>query len=469
MISLKPRSIQQLTITGFLTVAGILIIALIITAGQVGGLSAQSQRMLSQSSQATEALRVIIEQASAMERNARQYQIVGDNEIFRVYLERRQSLMRETEALNLLELNADIASSVAELLGNEDFNFQLLSAVTAGNSAAPAYRPLLDVAYQISNQLGDWSALQLRDIQNETGSTQRLLWIQAVLLSAVALIIAAFFTALITRPLVQIEKAINQLGSGAYETNIAIDGPADLVRLGSSLDWLRGRLEKLEQQRSSFLRHVSHELKTPLAAIQESAALIKEGVAGEVNAEQHKLLNILGNNSLRLQALIDDLLRYHSEILSVLNAMPHPVRIDKVIASVLETHDFVIKTGKLKVITELEKIHVSGDAEQLRVIVDNLLTNAIKFSPEEGVISISLALNDKSVILDVIDQGPGISGEDQEKIFEAFYQGNASARNFFKGSGLGLAIVKEYINANRGSIDVMPCTSGAHFRILFPV
>jgi two-component system sensor histidine kinase GlrK len=414
--------------------------------------------------------RVLIEQASAMERNARQYQIVGDEDIYQVYLERRQSLQQAARQLSQLALNDRIEVLITQLTTNEAYNFELLTQRDTGAGAASTqkHRPVLDIAYQLSNELSSWSALQLASIQNETENAQGLLGIQAIVLTFVALLLAALFTTLITRPLVQIETAINQLGSGVYDKNIAISGPEDLVSLGASLDWLRAHLKRLEQQRSSFLRHASHELKTPLAAIQESAALIQDGVAGDINDEQRKLLNILANNGQRLQALIDNLLRYHAEILSVLKAMPHPVRLDKVIEGVLDTHDFVIKSGGLRVHTGLDKVNVSGDAEQLRVIVDNLMTNAIKFSPEQGLIQVNLAQREDAIVLDVIDNGPGISSHEKEKIFEAFYQGAASARGFFKGSGLGLAIVQEYVLANRGSIEVVPCAEGAHFRVRFP-
>ena len=469
MLSFRPRSIKQLTITGFLAVAGVLVIALIISARQISGLSAQSQLTLNKTAQAMDAVRVVIEQASAMERNARQFQIVGDKEILNLYLERRRILADSALQLQLLQLDTDMNSLLEELLANEAFNYALLTRADFRTSPLIEQpRPLLDIAYLLSNQLGTWTSSRLQDIQRETESGQNWLMAQAVFLTAAALLLAGFFTARITRPLLQIETAINQLGSGSYDASIAVSGPEDLIHLGSSLDWLRSRLKSLEQQRSSFLRHISHELKTPLAAIQESAALIHDGVAGEINDEQRKLLTILANNSQRLQALIDDLLRYHVEILSVLNTMPHPVRLDKIIETVLENHDFVLQTGRLSVNAALEKIQVYGDPEQMRVIVDNLLTNAIKFSPEGGAIQIRLAEQNNAVVLDVIDNGPGISAEEKSKIFEAFYQGAASARNFFKGSGLGLAIVKEYINANRGSIDVIPCNAGAHFQIIFP-
>ena len=469
MLTFRPRSIKQLTATGFLVVAGTLIIALVITARQINGLGEQNQFRLRQSAQAMDAVRIITEQASALERNARQYQIVGDREILMLYQDRRSVLHDAAQQLQRLEIDPAMNLLVNTLLANEQANFQHLSDRAGLNSAGliPPM-PLLDPSYQLSSQLGYWTSAQLQLIQSETESTQRWLLLQAMLLSIAALLFSGLFTILITRPLVQIKQAISQLGSGAYDTAIAVKGPEDLVTLGTSLDWLRSRLKSLEQQRSSFLRHVSHELKTPLAAIQESAALIQDGVAGTINEEQRKLLSILSSNGQRLQLLIEDLLRYHSEILSVLNAMPHPVRLDRIIDTVLTSHDFVIQSGRLTILKDLQIATVSGDAEQLRVIVDNLVTNAIKFSPENGHIEIRLARHGGNIILDVIDSGPGISITEKDKIFEAFYQGSANARNFFKGSGLGLAIVQEYTNANRGSIEALECAQGAHFRLQFP-
>ncbi len=469
MMPLRPRSIKQLTVTGFLIVVAVLIAALILTARQISVISLQSQETLSKSVEAMNAVRVVIAQSSAIERNIRQFQIVGDTEIFDLYQERRQVLASAAKQLAAMQLDSGMTDLVEQLRVNDEFNFNLITqAADSTDTAATEVKPLLFIAYLLSNQLGEWTALQLKDIQLETETTRSWLIAQAAILIIAALVLAGYFTAQITRPLLQVENAINQLGSGSYENDIFVSGPQDLIDLGKSLDWLRSRLKSLEQQRSSFLRHVSHELKTPLAVIQESAALIQDGVAGEVNAEQQKLLTILANNGQRLHALIDDLLRYHSEILSVLNTMPHTVRIDHVVTSVLQSHEFVLQAGKLSVITELDKTQISGDPEQLRVIVDNLVTNAIKFAPEAGVIKLRLAQQDDTVVLDITDNGPGISDQEKEKIFEAFYQGAATARNFFKGNGLGLAIVQEYINANRGSIEVVPCNEGAHFRLRFP-
>jgi two-component system sensor histidine kinase GlrK len=468
-LSIKPRSILQLTVTGFLTVAGILIVALFITARQIDALGERSQRVLNQSADGTEALRVVIEQVTAMERNARQYQVVQDRNYLKIYRERQQSFSDAANLLVSLGLDAGLNDALRELRNDEAAYFKRLMNGSSAEAVQSSYQSLREKAYRLSDLLGNWTTSQLTAIRQETARTQNLLQMQAIVLTLAALALAAFFTTLITRPLGQLEKAINRLGSGSYDSGIEVKGPADLRHLGQSLDWLRSRLQKLEQQRTAFFRHVSHELKTPLASIQESVALLRDGVAGPVNADQLKLLAINNNNCQRLQGLIDELLRYHREIQSVLNTVPQDVRMAEIIEAVVAGHEFALQTAGLSVETHLEDLVVRGDAEQLRVIVDNLLTNAIKYSPEHGTIWLRWQREDERIVLEVEDQGPGIAPQEHELVFQAFYQGNAPARSLIKSTGLGLAIVQEYVNANRGIIEVAPCSTGALFRVIFPL
>jgi two-component system, NtrC family, sensor histidine kinase GlrK len=467
-IALKPRSLMQLTITGFLAVAGLLIMALVISARYIDALGSSSERVLSLSAEAMGAVRPLIEQATAMERNARQFQATGDTSYLAVYQERQRSFSVAADQLSALALDSAFAAAVDTLRAREQQSYRRLQ--QAGSAAVQAdYQTLREQAAALSEQLNLWTREQLAGIQRDTQRTQRLLRWQAGALTLLALGLAALFTRLITRPLRQLEKAIDRLGSGGYDRSIAVEGPADLQRLGTSLDWLRSRLQKLEQQRSAFFRHVSHELKTPLASIQESVALLRDGVAGPVSGEQLKLLAINSNNCQRLQGLIDELLRYHKEIQSLTSVVPKPVRVDRVVEQVLASHDFALEQAGLAVEADLQKLAVLGDAEQLRVIVDNLVTNAIKFSPERGRLFLRWRADGERAVLEVEDQGPGIPEQERELIFQAFYQGAAPLRRFLKSSGLGLAIVQEYVGANRGVIDVLPCATGAHFRASFPL
>jgi two-component system sensor histidine kinase GlrK len=192
-------------------------------------------------------------------------------------------------------------------------------------------------------------------------------------------------------------------------------------------------------------------------------------VAGPVNAEQLKLLAIHNNNCQRLQGLIDELLRYQKEIQSLLHVVPKTVWLDQVVAQVVGSHEFALQSANLSVQQQCEKLSVQGDAEQLRVIVDNLLTNALKFSPAGGIIFIRWYQADERAQLEVEDQGPGVKEDERDLVFQAFYQGATPRRDTIKSTGLGLAIVQEYVGANRGTIEVLPCSTGAKFRVSFPV
>src|SRR5690606_37796806 len=103
------------------------------------------------------------------------------------------------------------------------------------------------------------------------------------------------------------------------------------------------------------------------------------------------------------------------------------------------------------------------------VVIDNLLMNAVKFTPEQSEITLELKKQESFAQLDIKDQGPGIEAGEAERIFEGFYQGEHSSQAYMPGHGLGLAIVKEYLSSNGGSIEVMESEQGAHFRLPLPL
>jgi len=114
---------------------------------------------------------------------------------------------------------------------------------------------------------------------------------------------------------------------------------------------------------------------------------------------------------------------------------------------------------------------LTADKEKIRVMLDNLISNAIRYSPEGGVITVNMQCEAGSFTLDVMDEGPGIAAADAQRIFEPFYQGRIRASGPVKGSGLGLSIVKEYAAAHGGSVEVIAKTGarGAHLRVRLPL
>lgn len=469
MASLKPRSILQLTIIGFVTVATLLIAALIVTARQLDLLSYHSQQALSEAAVAMRASRALIEQTLAMERNAKQYAVLGDIELLKVYIDRRKELINAAKILNNLNISDGVNELSLEIINLEEEVFDELKTAEEHKREIRKYPELQDKAYSISYTIDKWIDRQLESMRHQTEHTQYLLKINALLLVSIALLLAALFTSLITRPLRQIDDAIHHLGSGNYDFPVKVHGPLDLQELGARLDWLRNRLCELEQLRTSFLRHVSHELKTPLAAIQEGAALLNEGLVGALNEQQNDIIKILRNNCKRLQQLIENLLRYNVDNLSFLYPMPQPVRFDQVISNVVSDHELAIKTGKIRVEQQLAKLTIMGGAEQIRVVVDNLIANAVKYSPKNSTIRINLRDNKEYAVMEISDEGPGINPEERDLVFEPFYQGKPSKKKHYQGTGLGLAIANDYVKLNGGVIEVANTSHGACLKVQFPL
>jgi two-component system sensor histidine kinase GlrK len=317
-----------------------------------------------------------------------------------------------------------------------------------------------------SSRLVDAEVERLRTTALDARST--LTW-QLLAALPVTLAIALWFRSIISSQLQQVDRAIRAIGRAEYTDGVTVAGPQDLAYLGRRLDWLRRRLAELEEQKNRFLRHVSHDLKTPLTAIREGAQLLGEGVPGPLNEQQKTIISILDQNSRRLQQLIEELINYQQAGFAASSIDPHPVALDVVCTQVLRTHRLVAAARAIRFERKLAPVLVEGDADKLRVVVDNLVTNAIKFSPREGVVHVSLEKRDGRAVLDVVDEGPGVAAEERERIFEPFFRGTRARRGTVKGSGLGLAIAKEYVLAHRGRIEVIEEGRGGHFRATLPV
>jgi two-component system sensor histidine kinase GlrK len=263
------------------------------------------------------------------------------------------------------------------------------------------------------------------------------------------------------------ERAVIALGQNKLDRRIRLKGPEDLQWVGRRLDWLRRRLLTLEQQRSRILRHVSHELKTPLAALREGSSLLSEGIAGPLSPQQTRIAGIMQSNTLRLQGLIDGLLKMQQAGHIRDSFEPVPIRVDELIQQILATHQLAARNKRLHISGSLAPLTVEGGHEELTTILDNLISNAIKFSPEDSTVRLSLTREGDRAVIDVIDQGPGVPEVDRDKIFEPFYRSPASKG--VPGVGLGLAIAREFVAAHRGSLDLLATPSGTHFRTTLPL
>jgi two-component system sensor histidine kinase GlrK len=285
------------------------------------------------------------------------------------------------------------------------------------------------------------------------------------------MLLAIGFAILIARPIRQLDLAIRQMGTADFTHAVEVNGPQDMRYLGQRLEWLRTRLRELEEQQTRFLRHVSHELKTPLTAVREGAELLRDRIGGELSPEQREIVRIVRQNTLHLQKLIEDLLTYH-QTRSIEPQTLGPVPLADLIRRVVREHKLAAFARMITFDAKLKPATVIGDGDKIRAIIDNLISNAIKYSPRSGMVAIGLTVEGAAAVLDVIDEGPGVDPEDKPRIFESFYQGKSAPEGRIKGSGLGLAIAREYALAHGGQIELLDRSDGrpgAHFRLWLPL
>lgn len=467
-----PKSFSALLLIGFGVVALPLAFALIYGAIHVERLAAKSQAAIYKAARATQDTRMLLEQLNTMERTVRQYQVLGDDALFKAYIEKHQQVQSTINALLNAIRDPEINFQLTALSSRENKQFEVLNRDPVRSPSVEAaiaeFIPLTDMAQTVLTRSSKVIDDEVSAMNADTEKTLKtLLWL-AFSLGPAALLFAGVFTVLLNRPIKQIERAIRRLGDGMFTSPVTVTGPRDMEYLGHQLEWLRQRLADLERQKTKFIRHVSHELKTPLTALREGAELLADEVVGGLKGEQREIVTILRQNSLRLQKLIEDLLHFNIASEPQTFAVVEAQRLDEIINRVVEDHKLTLVSKGISLDAQLKPIQLEGEAEKLRVIFDNLLSNAVKYSPQGGTVRITLKENDKQVILDVYDSGPGVHPGESEKIFDAFFQGKAPANGYIKGTGLGLSIAREYVLAHHGRIEALCDTAGAHFRVTFP-
>ncbi|NJL29876.1 MAG: response regulator [Thermoanaerobaculia bacterium] len=244
----------------------------------------------------------------------------------------------------------------------------------------------------------------------------------------------------------------------------------DLERSNQRLGRLNDELQQLDRLKSDLLANVSHELRTPLTAIGGYVEAMEEGILGELDATQLQSLRVVRRNVGRLRAMIDQLLSYSRMEQSRLRVELQPFELAPVVrqavGSMRAIHGDRLDL-RLRCPEELPQVY--GDPGAIAQVLENLLTNAVKFSPESGAIEVEIRELGTGVEVAVRDHGVGIPAAEQKKIFDRFYQVDASSRRKFGGMGLGLAIVKELLEQHHSEIRVESRAGGGSvFRFILP-
>lgn len=480
-----PGSFFRLLLAGFMLAVLPLLLGLINDHLAIKRLAAQSQQAVYDAARIAHSSRELNDTAISLERAAQQHAILQEPSLqealatlsarFKAAARRLAALplgpesRRQLDALLREEATLERAWMQAPMAAKDMTDTQTDTA--AALALADRYA---DISLQSRRLLEHSSALIEREaasLRQLASQTERRIGWQLFWLLPLSLLLASGFAWLLARPIRQLSQAIRELGERHLDAPVRVDGPADLEHLGAELDWLRQRLLHLEAQKSQFLRHVSHELKTPLTALREGSELLAEEIVGPLSPRQQEIVRILRQGSLDLQHQIEALLR-HGEAEYLLGQVePQQVQLASLMRALLRRHQLAYAARGLRIRLQLEELSLWVDVNRLRVILDNLLSNAIKFSPEEAEILITAHGDEATVVISVRDQGPGVSPTELDQIFEPFQQGWAKAHGSVAGSGLGLSIARDHAQALGGRLAVHASTEanqGGWFVLYLP-
>jgi two-component system sensor histidine kinase GlrK len=443
----RPRSLNGLILVGFGLVALPLLVAVIWALFNLDRLAEQSEQIIAMGVESTENNRLLAEDVVQLQRSTNQYYVLRNEESRTIMVQDLRRIEQRLQKMGFLTRQAGVTDqSVAIGLEARDivdvFSDPDVSNAD-GEAAIARFGPLRTRVGDMTVKLSKFVDLQLSELQASTARAQQISAWQVAALVPGTLLLVLFFTLRIGRPIRQSDEAIHQRGQSGFSKPIEVPGPTDLERLGRQLEWLRVRLLELAQEKNRFLRHMSHELKTPLANIREGTELLLDGTVGELGQPQREVTDILRMNGLKLQQLIENLLSFSawqakSEVLTLSD---FPLR--GLVISVAKEQRLALKAAGIQLRLEVADIIVNADRDKLRTVFDNLLSNAIKFTPRGGMVTIRAVRESASFVIDFADTGP---------------------------TGIGLSVVLECVQAHDGSVELADTGefSGAHFRIHIP-
>jgi signal transduction histidine kinase len=256
----------------------------------------------------------------------------------------------------------------------------------------------------------------------------------------------------LVRPLQAMTSATKKLSQGNFDIHLNVKRKDELGILADSFNLMTKELSELEQMRKDFVSNVSHEIQSPLTSIRGYSEMLKdEAISSE---ERNIFLDIIQQETERLSRLSENLLKLASLESNHHPFHPESYRLDEQIRKLVAFLEPQWSKKRLKMNVRLEKINIVADQDQLNQVWLNLLSNSIKFTPEEGSIQVKLTEQDQKVIVDITDTGIGISKEAQQHIFDRFYTGDPARNRIKSGNGLGLSIAKKIVELHDGQIRV---------------
>ena len=455
----QPGSVLQLVLVSSFVALAPLVVAILYTVQTLGDLAEKNQAVTQQVVEITRLGQEIQRDVLELERRARQFLALADPELAELFGKEREALSQKLRTLqgHVRTESPDVEGLLQSL---EELNLEsprVREPEDVADADSPPARRLEQAFSLINLQAGASQKWLLNSLDQllatsaaEAEAAVDTLVLQVSLLALITLALLLFFAYWINRPVQDLIEEIDLLEKSGLSHPIEISGPQELQALGTKLEWLRRKLHESEQQKEQFLRHISHELKTPLASLREGADLLAEHVAGRLSQQQQEIVDIVRLNGIELQRLIENLIDYNQ--LPEQAASIERFSIDALWDELLAHYRLSISKKDLQLTLKGKVDYWRADRYRLGTTLDNLLSNAVNYTPEGGQIDIRWRENNAHLVIDVANSGPPIPEEDAERVFEPFFQSEAKRTGPIKGSGIGLSVARDCIEAQGGSL-----------------
>lgn len=273
----------------------------------------------------------------------------------------------------------------------------------------------------------------------------------------------------ISTPMLRVAEAIYDLAHGNRREPLAEQGPEEIRLQLRAVNFLVERLQGLEEARRQLLANLVHELGRPLGALRTGLQALMQGADKDPGLYRDLMVG-MDHEMVTLQRLLDDLAHLHGQVLGPLELDRQPIDLSQWLPSFLRTWQKAAESKNQELIADIPGTlgTIEVDSTRLSQALGNLVSNACKYTPESGTITVTAGEENDQVWIRVADTGPGISEQEQEQVFEPFFRGG-QGRRIKQGMGLGLSITRDVVIAHGGQIDLESTAGqGATFTIWLP-
>ena len=330
--------------------------------------------------------------------------------------------------------------------------------VSLQTKATPVFHtPMLIVGYPVTQGpiAGIFLCRSMPEIRASLWEVYQMGLICLLLLSVLADIVCYMTFKYVVQPLVKMNRVAKKMAEGDFAQRVTVESNDELGELCESFNLMAESLENHEKNRRDMISSISHDLRSPLTSMQGFLTAMLDGTIPQERQERY--LRIVLEETNRLSRMTEGIVELSRAQSSSILLEETTFDINDVIRSniVMQEPQLKAKRVSIKAMFAEQETLVQADRDKISRVIQNLLHNAIKFSPEAGTIEVETTLTDKKkVLISVKDEGIGISEEEQKYIFNRFYKTDESRNQDKVGSGIGLAIVREFLQAHGENITV---------------